>query len=643
MPGRAAHAATLAEPSAPFTVSWLHQRVRELAAAPFEPIKVDLPAALTDMNFTQYHDIRFRGAEALWRDLNLTFEAQFFHLGYQYREPVHVFDVVDGVGREVVYAPALFDYGKSGIDPAGLAALGFSGFRLHYPLNRPDYRDEVAVFQGASYFRCLGRGEGFGLSARGLAVNTALPEGEEFPSFRSFWLERPLPGAAEIKLHALLDSPSIAGAYSFAIRPGETTVVDVSAFLMARNAIKLVGLAPLTSMYFFGENDRQGVDDYRPEVHDSDGMTIWHASGEWLWRPLINPTELAVTSFGGDAPRGFGLLQRDREFASYEDLYTHSGAAADAVGRAARRLGPRRDPPDRDSQRPGDPRQHRCLLGAGEAGGRRRHAGDLLSPALGRDGAVPAAGRHRAGDPHRTRQGRQCAPLRRRLRRRRAAAPAARCPSRGRGHDLERPDRRGDRAGEPADRRLARALRFRSGRRRSGRPAVLPAPAGQIPQRDLELSMDAVSVMRQDRQPAAAVLDLLRSLGVRDPNTLYALAARLPAASGDGVEEPARAARVILGEWFGRLLNRTDLDAEQAFLLGRAAFVAVDGGNRYPGALMTEEPPADFCEELRRNMPLASPAVAPAVMLVQSLDPAALLAPIAALVRGARAKGARPA
>ncbi len=323
MPGGPARAATLATPSSPFTVSWLQQRVRELAAGPFEPVKVDLPPALTDINYAQYHDIRFHADQALWRDLDLTFQTQFFHLGYQYREIVHIFDVVDGVAREVVYAPALFDYGKSGIDPAGLAALGFSGFRLHYPINRSDYRDEVAVFQGASYLRCLGRGEGFGLSARGLAVNTALPEGEEFPSFRSFWLERPLPGASEIKLHALLDSPSVAGAYSFAIRPGETTAVEATAFLVARSAIKLIGLAPLTSMYFYGENDRQGVDDYRPEVHDSDGMAIWHASGEWLWRPLINPTELAITSFGGDAPRGFGLLQRDRDFGSYEDLYTH--------------------------------------------------------------------------------------------------------------------------------------------------------------------------------------------------------------------------------------------------------------------------------------------------------------------------------
>ncbi len=155
--------------------------------------------------------------------------------------------------------------------------------------------------------------------------------------------------------------------------------------------------------------------------------------------------------------------------------------------------------------------------------------------------------------------------------------------------------------------------------------------------------MDALSVIRHDRQPATPVLDLLRSLGVRDPNTLYALAARLPAPVVDGADDPTRAARVILGEWFGRLLNRTDLDAEQAFLLGRAAFVALDGGNRYPGALMSEEPPADFCAELRRNMPCASPAAAPAVMMVQSLNPPALLAPVAALFRSARAKPANPA
>ncbi|HUL08414.1 MAG TPA: hypothetical protein VLV76_18960 [Candidatus Acidoferrum sp.] len=155
--------------------------------------------------------------------------------------------------------------------------------------------------------------------------------------------------------------------------------------------------------------------------------------------------------------------------------------------------------------------------------------------------------------------------------------------------------------------------------------------------------MDAVSVMRHERQPAPAVLDLLRSLGVRDPNTLYALAARLPAAPPDGAGDPARAARVILGEWFGRLLERPELDAEQAFLVGRAAFVGLDGGSRYPGALMADEPPAELCAELRQGVPLPSPAAAPAAMLVQSLDPPALLAPVAALLRGTRTKGANAA
>jgi periplasmic glucans biosynthesis protein len=316
-------AATLSDQAVPFDQGWLHQRVQEMAGKPFEAPKGNLPAPLPDLNFEQYQEIRFRPDQALWRDQGLTFEAQFFHPGYQYRDPVRVFEVADGMAREVMFAPSLFDYGKSGVDPATLTGLGFAGFRLHYPLNRPDYYDELAVFLGASYFRGLGRHETFGLSARGLAVNTALPEGEEFPAFRAFWIERPRPGAAEITLHALLDSPSIVGAYSFSIRPADTSVFEVSVFLMPRAAIKLVGISPLTSMYFFGENDRLGVDDFRPEVHDSDGLAIWHASGEWLWRPLVNPAELAITSFGDDSPRGFGLLQRDREFTSYQDLFSH--------------------------------------------------------------------------------------------------------------------------------------------------------------------------------------------------------------------------------------------------------------------------------------------------------------------------------
>ncbi|HEY7688083.1 MAG TPA: glucan biosynthesis protein G [Dongiaceae bacterium] len=315
-------AAALSNPgSAAFTVEWLRDWAKQLAAQPYEPPAQELPAALTDLDYDHYREIRFRQDRALWRDLDLTFEAQFFHPGFYHRDAVEIAEVVDSVARPIGYSPELFDFGKSGVDPAALPPdIGFAGFRLHYPLNRADYMDEVAVFLGASYFRCVGQGNGYGISARGLALNTGLQEGEEFPVFRKFWLERPGPGATEVKIHALLDSPSAAGAYSFALRPGQPTVVQVDSFLAARNAIKLIGIAPLTSMYFFGENDHSGADDYRPEVHDSDGLSIWHGSGEWLWRPLSNPEQLAVTAFEDTSPRGFGLLQRDRDHRSYEDL-----------------------------------------------------------------------------------------------------------------------------------------------------------------------------------------------------------------------------------------------------------------------------------------------------------------------------------
>jgi periplasmic glucans biosynthesis protein len=318
--GTAAWAVPTAADGTSFDISWLKAQAQALAAKPYEAPPNVLPDALKDLPGDRYREIRFRADQSLWRDQGLTFEAQFLHLGSQYQDAVRIYEVANGVAREVLYGPSEFDFGKSGIDPAQLKDLGFSGVRLHYPLNRSDYYDEIAVFQGATFFRSIGRGQVFGLSARGIAINTALPEGEEYPSFRALWLERPRPGAAELRMHALLDGPSAAGAYSFAIHPGEITAIDVTATLVPRNPIKLVGVAPLTSMYFFGENDRLGVDDYRPEVHDSDGLAIWHGNGEWLWRPLVNPAQLAVTSFADQSPRGFGLLQRDRDFRDYEDL-----------------------------------------------------------------------------------------------------------------------------------------------------------------------------------------------------------------------------------------------------------------------------------------------------------------------------------
>jgi periplasmic glucans biosynthesis protein len=225
-----------------------------------------------------------------------------------------------GRSRPVPFSPELFSYGAL-VKPAAMQGVeGFAGMRLTTPLNQPDHFDEVVSFLGASYFRALGRGNVYGLSARGLAIDTALPSGEEFPAFRELWIEQPAPGAQRIVVHALLDSPSLTGAYRFVVAPGARTVMDVELTLYARRAVKQLGIAPLTSMYLFGENDRGSAEDFRPEVHDSDGLFVWMGTGEQVWRPLQNPRRLSVSSFQTQSPRAFGLLQRDQAFSSYEDL-----------------------------------------------------------------------------------------------------------------------------------------------------------------------------------------------------------------------------------------------------------------------------------------------------------------------------------
>ena len=312
----------LAEPQS-FSVGWLRERARTLGAAAYKAPDTTLPAAIADLGYDAFRDIRYRPESALWLDADLPFTAQFFHLGSYYRAPVRIYEVVDDVAREIQFSQELFNYGDNEFEEPLPADLGFAGFRLHFPMNRPNYRDEVAVFLGASYFRAVGRHQQYGLSARGLAIDTGLPKGEEFPAFREFWLERPTPGGTEMTLHALLDSPSLAGAYSFVIRPGETTVTEVSAALFPRQPIERLGVAPMTSMYLFGQNDRVGVDDFRPQVHDSDGLSIWRGSGEWVWRPLVNPERLRLSVFGDQSPRGFGLLQRERDFENYQDLESH--------------------------------------------------------------------------------------------------------------------------------------------------------------------------------------------------------------------------------------------------------------------------------------------------------------------------------
>ena len=307
------------EPNALFNA--IEARAKSLAQDDFKPIEANIPDELANMNYDQYRSIHFRPEASLWRGESL-FEIQLFHPGFLYREPV-VLHMASSVGDpSLKFKQDFFNYVGQAEALAGKAPenIGFAGFRVHYPLNTNEYKDEFLVFQGASYFRLVGPGQVYGLSARGLAIDTAESSGEEFPVFREFWLVKPEPDQTRLVLYALLDSPSVTGAYRFEITPGAPTEMGVEARLFARRDLKKLGIAPLTSMFHHGENTTRFVDDFRPEVHDSDGLLVAAANGEWIWRPLSNQRALRVSSLADENPRGFGLLQRDRDFNHYLDM-----------------------------------------------------------------------------------------------------------------------------------------------------------------------------------------------------------------------------------------------------------------------------------------------------------------------------------
>ena len=303
----------------PFGFAEVERRARDLAMAAYDGRVPPLPAGLDALDYDAWRDIRFKPDQAFLD--GSPFRLQLFHLGFLYKRPVTVNLVRGGIATAIPYRASQFDLGRTRLNGPLPLDLGFAGIRLHTALNRPDLLDELMVFVGASYYRFLGRDQLYGLSARGLAVNTEAADGpEEFPVFREFWVEVPERGAETCTIHALLDGPSQAGAFRFTVQPGQESVVSVQATLYPRRELATVGIAPLTSMYFIGETDRRHADDYRPELHDSDGLQIAAGSGEWLWRPLNNPAARRISSFEDRGPRGFGLMQRDREFEDYQDL-----------------------------------------------------------------------------------------------------------------------------------------------------------------------------------------------------------------------------------------------------------------------------------------------------------------------------------
>ena len=298
-------------------------KARTLAETGYADPKGSMPQWLVGISYDQHRDIRFIPEKSCWRKENLPFELQFFHAGFYFDRTVKINDVTPQGSIPVKFSTDYFNYEKSAADLRDRIPknLGFAGFRIHCNVNNPAYKDEVAVFLGASYFRAVGKDMHYGLSARGLAVDTAQPAGEEFPWFREFWIQRPGPKDTQITVYGLLDSPRMTGAYSFVITPGKETLMDVEATVFLRKGVDKVGIAPMTSMFFYGENTNVRPKDwFRPEVHDSDGLMINMENGEWLWRPIANPKSLWVNVFQADNLKGFGLMQRDLNFDHYQDL-----------------------------------------------------------------------------------------------------------------------------------------------------------------------------------------------------------------------------------------------------------------------------------------------------------------------------------
>ena len=290
---------------------------RQLAAAPFVPLEPPVPEPLRNLPFADYEEIGARDEARLFADPPSGFVVEPLHSGFIYREPVELHTVRGDQVLKVAFSPDAFVYPDvEGLPPEG--PLEFAGFKGSTALNAPDHMEPFVIFAGASYFQAVARGQVFGLSARGLALRSGEADGEEFPFFKTFWLEQPADG--RMVVHALLDSPSVSGAYRFTIRPGGETLIDVEATLFARAEIDRIGLAPLTSMHLFAAKDRRIYDDPRLAVHNSDGLVVWNGRNEWIWRPLHNPRRLQISAFADTGPRGFGLIQREKRFSEYEAL-----------------------------------------------------------------------------------------------------------------------------------------------------------------------------------------------------------------------------------------------------------------------------------------------------------------------------------
>lgn len=294
-------------------------KAKKLAKQPYEAPS-QIPAFMRDLDYNTYRAINFKPEHSLWHESNTNFQVMLVPPGRLYEHTVRL-NVIDAQGaRRVPFDKRHFEFPDAKLKKRIPPDLGYSGFKLTYPLDQEGNRNQFLVFAGASYYRAVGRENHFGLSGRGLTIDTGLPKGEEFPDFVEFWLQRPSPDAERIRLYGLLDGANVTGAYRFTVIPGETTTLRVKSTLFPRGAIEQMGIAPLTSMFYYGGKTPKPAGEWRPEVHDSDGLLIHNGeSNEWLWRPLQNPETLSMDYFETQDVAGYGLLQRDQSVDSYMD------------------------------------------------------------------------------------------------------------------------------------------------------------------------------------------------------------------------------------------------------------------------------------------------------------------------------------
>jgi periplasmic glucans biosynthesis protein len=307
----------IVEPKFDFNI--LKEKAMLLLKKSYEEPKKVTPKGLSELNYDKYKNIRFLSEKTLWKKEGSPFQLQFLHPGYIYNYDVMVYELNGKKYKLIPYNRDMFDFSDLGFKEKLPDSLGFSGFKVHYPINTEEHTDEFLVFQGATYFRAVSQKQYYGLSARGLATNTGMPYPEDFPIFKEFWIEKPSKKSDHITIYALMDGKSAVGAFEFKSYPGPTTVVHVRASITLRKKVDRLGIAPLTSMYWYGENSENPHLGANPEVHDSDGLLILQNDSEWIWRPMANPKKPTINTFEMEKLKGFGLLQRDREFSSYED------------------------------------------------------------------------------------------------------------------------------------------------------------------------------------------------------------------------------------------------------------------------------------------------------------------------------------